>query len=184
MKVLLASVVGLFVVSASAFGAESEKDGFLIGFNLGAGQLRDDNLIATKDSTSGFNGSFYAGGSLTPNVAVMGLYDGLVTSEEISGYDVTISNGFLGAVGQYSMDRFFVRSGLGFAMTRAEVTVLGVKVSGDRSGFGAYLNPGVELYQSGKFAIDVSAKFIPQWYKDSEGGFAYSYGGGLGFTWY
>ncbi|MBN8554110.1 MAG: hypothetical protein J0L93_01585 [Deltaproteobacteria bacterium] len=188
----------LFVLSfalVSIFSATNTqaitRDGFLIGFDIGPSYMRQNDLwdkgAGIKNNVFGAAVSFYLGGSFTPQWALMGMLVGAGgPSKNASGSSDTLSIGFLGPVAQYAYERYLLRFGVGFGSaeySQPDISVNGNTYHGnDRSGFGGFISPVIELYQSeGRFAMDLNMKAIPM---ATEGGFAMISSLGLGFSWY
>ncbi len=184
MKKILFSISTL-VLSFPLFAGEIERQGFLIGFNVGGGSFEDKNFLLNEDRVLGINYGFYIGGSLNQNLALMGIYDGTGGVLSIGGENVVVSAGVLAFGVQYALDNgFFVRGGPGMAATIAQVEIDNITYESDRFGFGAVINPGWEFYQNGRFAIDGNLKFVPHIYTKKNAYFGYTMGAGVGFSWY
>lgn len=162
---------------------EVERDGFLIGFNLGAGHQRDTDL-----SYFGPKFDFYMGGSLTKEIALLGVMQGVLDTKHVEGVELTTYSGTMAPAIQYSHSSgFVIRGGVGYAFKG--VSIRGSQTGSETdlsraNGFGAVIAPAYEIYRSGRFAIEANANFTPHLFKSKDGGFEFMAGGGIGFTWY
>ena len=187
MKTLLTvAVVTLAVGIASQAAAQTsggavEREGFLFGVAIGGGS------ISCKDcdgSSSGPTVDLHIGTMVGEKLAVVLDGSGIGVSEE-DDYGDSLNETFTVetiALQYWVSDRVWVKGGIGVASMRLSCD--GCDSITD-NGLGMMGAVGVELYQKGKFAIDVQGRFLTA--KHDLGGGEIRFNqvmGMVGFNWY
>jgi hypothetical protein len=178
----LATVLfGACVAVAADPGSASEvkREGFLIGFSLGAGDLGPDPCDGCG---LGVGGDFHIGAMASRSVAVM-LEGSFLTRDELT-------HGLFGVAGQFWPDpagRFWLKAGLGVGSLDRDNAFSGDPFDDfDDHGhnhvyptvFGA---AGVEVVRSGRFTIDIQARGAATFQQDDT---AHSVSVNVGLNWY
>lgn len=139
------------------------RDGFVIGFSLGAGVLTNDNCVDC-DSLEGVAGEFHVGWMLTPQLALL-----------LEGYGVSHTDEFntlsqtMGAIAaQYWLTpKFWLKGGLGsghMSLTNNR----GVEIATSEEGAGIMLAAGYEVFQTHSLAVDLSLRTAAVSYEESD----------------
>jgi hypothetical protein len=153
---LLALVAGApAAVAADRGGVAHEvyREGFLIGFSLGAGDLGPDPC---RDCGLGVGGDFHIGAMASREVAVM-LEGSFVTRDDVT-------HGLFGVAAQFWPDpagRFWLKGGIGVGSLDEDDSFSGDPFD---TGGNNHVYPtvfggaGVEVVRSGRFTIDIQAR--------------------------
>lgn len=117
------------------------NSGFMIGLGLGSGLVSCEDC----DSESGLSYDINVGGFLNPRLAVMLDF----SAWDHSDFDLTLSNTTVAA--QYWLGpKWWIKGGLGVSTVSNEYD--------SETGVGLTSGVGLEVMQSGSFALDVSAR--------------------------
>ena len=178
----ISMLLTLFVSISTPLNAQAPaRDGFFIGFGVGAGSLgfEDDS-----EREVGGAGYFKIGGALNDKV-LLGA-EGAGWSKEMGevGVSGTVTSSHLNVVVYVYPDPaggFFLKGGPGFAVLSAEAKFGDITFSETDNGFGFTLGAGYDIGFGGRFSLTPHADF-------DYGGFADSSINliriGLGFNWY
>lgn len=148
---ILILLLVLTTASSALAGRPHERDGFVIGFNLGAGSARVHPDEGADDDSGGGAGAFRLGWAFADQFMV-GLEGAAWVNNEDEG-DVTLSSSLINFTWYPAASGFFLRAGLGGG--KAEVTFpvgdgdLTVSDTGGAFGLGA----GHEWRLGTKFAL-------------------------------
>lgn len=166
-SVALALAVG---VTAADAGDPHERNGFLIGFNLGGGTAEieweaDDVALSSDDREDGGAANFRIGYAVRPDLALALEVTGWARTYDVDGIDdgeATVSFSVTGpSLTWYpGAQGFFLRGTIGVGRMRAEVKGdLGafgqISVTGEDSGVGLALAAGHEWRLTQKFSLGV-----------------------------
>ena len=176
---LLALVAGApAAVAADPGGAAREvhREGFLIGFSLGAGDLGPDPC---DDCGLGVGGDFHIGAMASRKVAVM-LEGSFVTRDEVT-------HGLFGVAAQFWPDpagRFWLKGGIGVGSLDHDNSFSGDPFD-DHGNNHVYPTvfggAGVEVVRSGRFTIDLQLRGAATF---QSGDTAHSVSVNVGANWY
>lgn len=169
MKPTILVAAGLLATAAAAAPAaatdivrgrpihEVYREGFLIGFSLGAGDLSPDSC---RDCGLGIGGDFHVGAMASREVGVM------LELAIVGRGDLT--HGLLGVAAQWWPDpagRFWVKGGVGIgSFDRGNGTLFGDPGFDSFDDSNDYVYPtvfgggGVEVVRSGRFTIDIQLR--------------------------
>jgi hypothetical protein len=164
-----------------AYGAPApigiQRDGFVIGFSLGAGVLTNDNCDSC-DSLEGGAAEFHLGFMVTPQLAV--LAEGYAVSH--TEQDLTLSQTIGMLAAQYWVSpKLWVKGGLGSGHLSLS-NDRGQELAVSEEGAGAMIAAGYEVYQGRSFAIDVSLRAAAVSYEESDT--VTQTAAAVGFNWY
>jgi len=128
-----------------------EREGIMLGFNVGGGSAGVTVLDINSDRESGFGGGGRIGYAFNPQW-VLGL-EGDVWTKEVDGETWTFSVG--GPAGTYypGGGGFFVRGGIGVGSIEYKVVSGSVTLTASDNGFGFLLGTGYEWRLTRKFAL-------------------------------
>jgi Autotransporter beta-domain len=180
----LALASGILATVARAEPYPNDRNGFMIGFGLGAGSLGFED--GDQRETSGI-GDFRIGYAVRPDVVLHVESNAWVktyTDALLGSGDVTVtSSAVLAAVTYYPQGNgAYFRGGLGGGRVSLEVDSNNVTVSSDDTGFAALFAAGYEWRLTRKFAIGPHAEFT---YESLDIlGTSTMFGGALDFDWY
>jgi len=150
-------LVLLLVLPAAATAAPHERDGFVIGFNLGAGSGRVQPAGEAEEDGNGVGGAFRLGWAFDDRFLV-GLESAAWWHSEIVS-DVTLSSILASFTWYPARSGFFLRAGVGVG--KAEITVAfgpGELTAADSGGsFG--LGAGHEWRLGSKFALGAALDY-------------------------
>lgn len=153
-RTLAVSVALLTLLSATAASAGSyphERDGMILGFNLGGGSAGETVTGFDSNREGGFAGNFRVAYAFSPQLAA-GL-EGNLWSKSKDNKTWTYSVGgpaltyYPGATG------FFIRGGIGVGTADFSVDNGGTTLSVSDDGFGFLLGTGYEWRLGQKFAL-------------------------------
>ncbi len=186
---MLALALGLAGNGHAAPKEGVERQGFIIGLSVGAGALRypsggsylctyvyapyySQNCVRTDTEYStkvGIGGGLHLGAMISKRVALM--FDGTAVSTNSDG---TLVSGVDSAAVQYWInDKTWVKGGVGIGMISDSSTT--------ETGLGLMAAVGTELKQSGRYAMDLSARFGTV---GLDSGRVSQFSVQLGFNWY
>jgi hypothetical protein len=186
----LSSLVALSAVAATAATASAQpaaapyaappappaqRDGFLVGFSIGAG-----SMFAEDESLNGVAFDFSIGGMLNPKLAIMYDASAVMHPEDVgNGESYVFTSSFNTiALQSWVAPKVWLKGGLGFAR---------VFVSGDgesetlENALGITGAAGYEIVQSRNFALDASVRLASGFY---EGVTLHNASLLVGFHWY
>ena len=159
----------------SGSGKPQTRDGFWIGFGLGAGSLGCDGCGGARESA--FSGNFKLGGTINPHFLLGAETNGWYKSEG----GATVSYGNLSAVGYYypsATSGFYLKGGLGWARVTLDAGGLG---SDSDMGGGAVLGLGYDARVRRNFSLTPYVNFMGGRFANSTANVVQY---GLGFTWH
>ena len=148
------SVTLLILLSATAASAGSyphERDGMILGFNLGGGSAGINDTGVDSNREGGFGGNFRVGYAFSPQVAA-GL-EGNVWTKNVDNETWTFSVGGPALTYYPGGTGFFVRGGVGVGTVDYSVDQGGVTLSASDDGFGFLVATGYEWRLGHKFAL-------------------------------
>jgi hypothetical protein len=178
LTALVALTAGASAAAADRGGVAHEvyREGFLIGFSLGAGDLGPDPC---RDCGLGVGGDFHVGAMASREVAVM-LEGSFVTRDDIT-------HGLFGVAAQFWPDpagRFWLKGGIGVGSLDDDDPVFGDPFD-DRNDNHVYPTvfggAGVEVVRSGRFTIDLQARGAATFQSGDTG---HSVSLNVGLNWY
>ena len=185
---LSAALLAVVAIAPAALAAdrggvahEVYREGFLIGFSLGAGDLGPDSC---RDCGLGVGGDFHIGAMASREVAVM-LEGSFVTRDDVT-------HGLFGVAAQFWPDpagRFWLKGGIGVGSLDEDDSFSGDPFDGDPfdGGGNNHVYPtlfggaGVEVVRSGRFTIDIQARGAATFQR---GDTAHSVSLNVGLNWY
>jgi len=149
---VLTAILTLATTSVAQAGSHPhERDGVLLGFNLGAGTAGVNFTGVDSDREGGFAGGLRVGYAFTPELAV-GL-DGTFWSKEVDNETWSFDVGAASLTYYPGAGGFFVRGGVGVGTMEFKTESGGVTFSASDDGFGFLLGTGYEWRLSQKFAL-------------------------------
>ncbi len=154
-----------------------QRDGFVIGFSLGAGALTNDQCESC-DSLEGAAAEFHLGFMVSPQLAL--LVEGYGLSHAELNTTLTQSTGVFAA--QYWVSpKFWLKGGLGSGHISLS-NDLGEELAVSEEGAAGMIAAGYEFYQGRAFAVDVSLRAAAVSYEESDT--VTQTAATLGFNWY
>ena len=169
-----AAPAGAQGVAESGGAHPHTREGFWIGFGLGAGSLGCEDC---GDRETAFSGNFKLGGTINPHFLLGAETNGWYKSE--SG--VTLTYGNLSAVAYYYpsvTSGFYLKGGLGVANLKADVDAFG---SDSETGSGAVLGLGYDARVGRNFSLTPYVNVMGGSFNDGNLNVVQF---GLGFTWH
>ena len=149
-SIAILAMVALFPAPAMA-AAPHERDGIVLGFNLGAGSGGVNVEGIDSERESGFGGNLRVAYAFTPQVAagIEGSVWSRVVDDETWSFGVTALalTYYPGAGG------FFVRGGIGVGSVEYGLESGGVNFSASDDGFGFLVATGYEWRLTRRFAL-------------------------------
>ena len=161
-------------VADSGSGRPHTREGFWIGFGLGAGSLGCDDC---DDRETAFSGNLKLGGTINPHFLLGAETNGWTKSED--GFTLTYGN--LSAVAYYYpsiTSGFHLKGGLGIANLRADANEFG---NDSETGTGAVIGLGYDARMRPNFSLTPYVNFMGGKF---DGGSMNLFQFGLGFTWH
>lgn len=159
----VSAITGLLLFTAAFSTAEleaqSRRQGFWIGFGLGAGWNTSEAL--DDERPVGGAGYIRLGGTVSPNVLLGG--EAIGWGRDLDGSTVTRGNTTF-TVMYYPdpLGGFFLKGGVGASVISVSTQVLGATVTADKSGLGATGGLGFDLRLSDNWSITPAADFLFQ----------------------
>lgn len=148
----LSAVVTVASVGTAFAQSATDRQGFTLLVNLGAGIQNDTALEETRPAVAGVN--IGIGGFVTRNLAILGRFSGTGAVYETGFGDMRQVSGVLAPTVQYWVsDRLNVEGGAGFGVWAAEG-------ESDR-GFGLVLGAGVTVFNRGRHNLQVGVEYAP-----------------------
>jgi hypothetical protein len=167
---------GVAVAADPGSAGAVKREGFLIGFSLGAGDLGPDPCDGCG---LGVGGDFHIGAMASRSVAVM-LEGSFIMRDELT-------HGLFGVAGQFWPDpagRFWLKAGIGVGSLDHDHSFSGDPFD-DRGNNHVYATvfgaAGVEVVRSGRFTIDIQARGAATFQRDDT---AHSVSINVGLNWY
>jgi len=151
LTALTAALLLVPAIAAQAGQWPHERDGVVLGFNLGAGTAGVTASGYDSEREGGLGGSGRIGYAFSPELAV-GL-EGNFWTREVDGETWTFSVGAATLTYYPGAKGFFVRGGLGGGSMEFETQQGGVTFSASDNGFGFLLGTGYEWRLARKFAL-------------------------------
>jgi opacity protein-like surface antigen len=177
----LAVVLGLALPAVAAAGQwPHERDGIVLGFNVGGGSAGVTASSLDSDRETGFAGSGRVAYALDPQWA-LGL-EGNVWTKEVDGESWTFSVGGVAATFYPGGGGFFVRGGVGSGRVEFTVDSGSFQLTASDTGFGFLLGAGYEWRLSRKFALGPEINYA---YANIDDDFSLNYiNTTVGLNWY
>ena len=155
-KKLGLSALTAILLLAPAFAAQAgqwphERDGVVLGFNLGAGTAAVNAAGYDSEREGGLAGNGRIGYAFSPELAV-GL-EGNFWTKKVDSETWTFNVGAATLTYYPGAQGFFVRGGLGGGSMEFETEQNGVTFSASDDGFGFLLGAGYEWRLARKFAL-------------------------------
>lgn len=154
-----------------------ERDGFVIGFALGGG-----NMVSDCDNCDAYEGAafeLHVGTMVAPSLAL--LFDLSSVTHPLEGGGSLSQVAGTGALQVWVLPRAWLRAGLGWGNLTETNDEGEMTMMSDRTGSAFLLGAGVELFQSRSFAIDAQARLVAVDYVDVS---MTNFSAFLGFNWY
>lgn len=176
-------VVGAFLAilgvphDATAQGRPQTREGFFIGFGLGAGSLGCEDC---GDRETGGAGRLTIGGALSPQLLLAG--ESSAWTKEEGGGRLTHAN--VSAIVQYYLSAtsgFFLKGGVGLSQLRVSASGGGFSFSATEDGLGLTGGLGYDIRLGTNFSLTPYATYA---WGNFDGGSANHFQGGLGATWH
>ncbi len=169
----------------AAAGKPHNRNGFFIGFGVGAGSAGWDwgsETLGGDESTGGGAGNFRIGGAIRNDITVGLESSGWVREEDNATVSLSVATFgvtfFPGNMGLYA------RGGFGFGSANSETEIGDLTLSTTDTGFAFLLATGYEFRLSDKFALGPQVEFA---YLGLDGEIidtAHVVNGSLQFNWY
>ena len=160
MKIILVALtVILMAAPASAGSWPNERDGFMIGFNLGGGNATVRPEGGAEYSEGGAAAAFRLGWAFN-NQFVIGLESNAWAGQSDIGTDLTLSTYLLNFTWYPGAKGWFLRAGFGGGTREHSGTFAGQTVSISDSGGGFGLGAGHEWRLTRKFALGMAFDFV------------------------
>ncbi len=178
---LITTAALLFAILPSSAAAQAERDGFFIGFGLGAGSLGVEDGDGRE---TGFSGYLKLGGALNDKVLLGAESNGWTKSESEFGAEATVTSGSLTAVAYVypsPTSGFYLKGGAGLARIEVDASGFGATFSDGETGTALTLGAGFDIGFGGRFALTPFGNFI---YSSFDGGSTTLFQAGLGVNWY
>lgn len=178
---IAAMVLGLLLPALAAAGQwPHERDGVLLGLNLGGGSAGVTVDSFDSDRETGAAASGRIAYAFDPQWAV-GL-EGNVWTKKVDNQTWTFSVGGVAATFYPGGSGFFVRGGIGSGRVELEVDTGSVQVTASDNGFGFLVGAGYEWRLTRKFALGPEISYA---YADIADGFTLNYiNTTVGLNWY
>ncbi len=164
-----------------------ERNGFVIGFGLGAGviSISDSNQEVPFDEAQ-FGSTFpnlKFGWMLNDRLAILGMYSGM--GYEYEGKDRSF-DAFMPSVQYWVKDRWWINAGAGLAMDFPAFYEDNIEDEDWNFGGSVSFSTGYELVQKKKFALDLQTQLQMGWANLENGANreAVLLSFGVGFTWF
>jgi hypothetical protein len=160
-----------------------QRQGWFIGFSLGAGSIALEDNATQSDSYGGMNFGLQFGGMLNPRMGLMvTLGGGAYSIDEDSR--LTLAHTSFGLAGQYwAIPQLWLR--LGVAGARLGTRRDGEKIGDDLEGMLVHAGVGYEVWQGRRFAFDISLNAAAGRYDPDVQDIGTTQAGlALGFNWY
>ena len=138
-------------LGTSALADPHERDGVVLGFNLGGGTAGVNFSGYETDREGGFAGNVRVGYAFHPELAAG--FEGNLWSKDVDNETWDFSVAALALTYYPGAKGFFVRGGLGISTIEVTSESNGVTYSASDSGFGFLLAGGYEWRLSRKFAL-------------------------------
>lgn len=185
------TILFLLLILASAAssvwaGEPHNRNGFLIGFGLGAGTVEVEANNVTSDRESGNAGNFRVGWAVTPAIALALEGSAFIYQEEVLYEDVTFTfSATTIALTFYPGEAgFYVRGGFGVGSMKMDVEVAGASVSYEEDGVSFLGALGYEWRLTNKFALGPQVEYAAISIDDGVLDSANYFDGSLQLTWY
>jgi len=146
------AVLALFSTGAALAGSHPhERDGMILGFNLGGGSAGISASGFDSDREGGLGGNFRVGYAFSPQAAA-GL-EGNMWTKEVDNETWTFSMGAAALTYYPGATGFFVRGGVGVGTAEYSLDQGGITYSASDDGIGFLLGTGYEWRLGRKFAL-------------------------------
>ena len=155
--VCLALVLVLTSAATAMAGLPHERDGFVIGFNLGAGSARVHPDAGEEDNSGGGAGAFRLGWAFA-NQFMVSLEGTAWVNSENEG-DVTLSSSLIDFTWYPAASGFFLRAGLGGGTAEVTFPVVDGELTVSDSGGAFGIGGGHEWRLGGKFALGLALDY-------------------------
>jgi hypothetical protein len=155
------------------------RNGLVAGLAIGFGALDASGCDSTCGAGLSLEGNI--GGMINPRMAV--LFDAWTTIHPIPNTDGDTTNSiFAGALKYWATPIFWLEGGAGLGHTTVSSASAGTL--GDSTAFALMGALGIELVQSGPFALDLQGRIARTFHSDADGGAINNFAFLVGFNWY
>ena len=149
---LSVALLALFSAAAAFAGSyPHERDGMILGFNLGGGSAGVNVTGFDTERKGGVAGNFRVGYAFSPQIAA-GL-EGNMWTKDVDGTTRTFSVGAAALTYYPGATGFFVRGGVGVGTVDLSEDQGGVTYSASDNGFGWLVGTGYEWRLGRRFAL-------------------------------
>ena len=163
----------------SPYGGPTYRSGLVIGGGIGFGALSADQCGDLCGGALSLEG--HIGGMVDPRLAMM--FDAWTTIHPIPGSDGQTTNTlYTGALQFWPMPMLWLKGGVGLGNTQISSNSVGTLT--DATGFAILGAVGVEIVQSGWFALDLQGRLGHTFYAQADGGPITNFAFMVGFNWY
>jgi hypothetical protein len=163
----------------SPYGGPAYRSGLVIGGGIGFGTLSADQCGDLCGGALSLEG--HIGGMVDPRMALM--FDAWTTIHPIPGSDGQTTNTlYTGALQFWPAPIVWLKGGVGLGNTQISSNSVGTIT--DATAFALLGAAGVEIVQSGWFALDLQARLGHTFYAQAEGGPITNFAFMVGFNWY
>jgi len=149
---LSVALLAFFIASTARAGSyPHERDGMILGFNLGGGSAGTSGSGVSTDRETGLAGNFRVGYAFSPQVAA-GL-EGNMWTKNVDNETLTFSVGAAALTYYPGATGFFVKGGIGVGSAEYSVDQGGTTLSVSDDGLGFLVGAGYEWRLGRKFAL-------------------------------
>lgn len=156
--VVVALAVILIAAPAGAGSWPNERDGFMLGFNIGGGSAKVKSDEGEESDAGGAAGSFRLAWAFS-NQFLVGLESHAWVGESDFGDDLTLSSVLLNFTWYPGAKGWFLRAGFGSGTAEVTGELFGAKVSVSESGGSFGLGGGHEWRLTRKFALGAAVDY-------------------------
>lgn len=159
LKYLVVTLVVILITApAGAESWPSERDGFMLGFNIGGGSASVRPDEGEESSAGGGAGSFRLAWAFS-NQFLVGLESTAWVGETDFGEDLTLSSYLMNFTWYPGAKGWFLRAGFGGGTAEVSTDFFGAKVSVSESGGSFGIGGGHEWRLTRKFALGAAVDY-------------------------
>lgn len=161
-----ARVIALSMVLAAPLLSQSKpqtRQGFTIGFGLGAGSAGITCNGCTSDRENAPSAYLRIGGAVRPNLIIAGEMNGWTKKASDAGTDEEITMGFATAVAlwyPHSQGGFYVKGGLGFGSISDDITDPTFTAKVESTGMAISLGTGFDFRMGKNFSLTPFVNYL------------------------
>jgi hypothetical protein len=151
----IVALLAVMLLAPPASAWDHERNGFFLGFGLGAGGSREEYSLDTV-SEGGLSGNFRIGGALNRSVALGLETSGFTRREDVpAGDDLTVSASVATFAATWfpTQDGLYLRGGVGFAVASVEFRSGSLRLKAEEGGLGVLGAVGHEFRLTRKFSL-------------------------------